>query len=434
MKKARALYHKGEYAECISFIERAEIDLEEDRRYTALKARTRLAMGEYDEAIEVVADDWVFDDSQEGQMLQYDIQRAKGDFEKASEHAMAVFNARRFAGASDLLAIGRSALINGGEPKDILDRFYKRALKMDPKNADVYLYIGNLALEKYDYELAAENFDKGLKLEPNHSDLRCGLASAFFDSDRKHAIEILEKNLEHNPKHLDSLLMMAEHHLLAELEDKSQAVSLIERAEKVDDKEARPDAMRAVMALIEADEAKAEEYRAKAKKGRDQDPRIDYHIGKWMSSLMRFQEAVPYLRAALETDPDFLPAKIALGQNLLRTGEEDEAWVILEGVSDRDQYNVGVYNLLALHDEIQDYQIMNRENFIVRMEASEARLYGQRVLDLLEQAERDLHAKYAFTPSKPILIEFFPSKRTSLCGPLDSWGAMDFWALVSVSW
>ncbi len=408
LKAARDLFHRGEYDEAFGKLERAEINIEEDRRITALKARIRLMEGKYDEAADLVENDWSFEGSQEGQMLLYDIRRAEGDFAEAANHAAAVFNSRRFAESSDLLAIGRSALIHGGEPKDILDRFYRTVQKREPDNATVYQYIGDLAFEKYDYELAAENYNRGLQIEPNNTDLRAALAECFFDSDRAHALELLEKNLEINPRHVDSLLMMASHHLLAEFEDKTEAVALLERAEKVNPNEPRPDAMRAVMALLLADEEAAEKHREEAKRGREADPRIDYHIGEWMSSLMRFQEAVLFLRASLETDPEFLPAKISLGQNLLRTGDESEAWVLLEGVSDRDQYNVAVYNLLALHDEIEDYQIMNRENFIVRMESSEARLFGSRVLDLLEQAERDLHAKYAFTPSKPILIEFYP--------------------------
>ena len=410
VKEARELLHKGEYTDCIGAAELAEIRNGRDRRLTSLKAKGRMAMGQYEEAVEVIESDWRIESTQEGQMLLYDIRRAQGDFETAEMHASTVFDSQRFSSASDLLAIGRAALIHGGEPKQILDRFYKQVLKMDPANADAYQYIGDLALEKYDYELAAENYDKGLQIEPDNTDLRCGLAKAFFQSERAHAVEILEKTLEINPKHVDSLLMMAEHHLLAELEDKSQAVEFIQRVEKVNGDDPRSEAMRAVMALIEADEAKAAKHRAAAKKGRARDPRIDYDIGRWMSSLMRFQEAIPFFRASLKTDAGFLPAKIALGLNLLRTGEEDEAWVILEGVSDRDQYNVAVYNLLALHDEIEDYKILNRENFIVRMESSEAQLYGGRVLDLLEQAQGALHAKYAFRPSKPILIEFFPEQ------------------------
>lgn len=410
VKAARALYFQGDYEEAIKAANKGSIDHDDDRRFIVLEAKALLAQGEYEKAISMLGDEWIFEDTQQGQMLYYDIKRAQGDFTGARGHLREVLFSRRYAKPADLLEIGRAALLNGGEPKDILKRFYQRVERLEPENATVPQYIGDLALEKYDYEMAAESYDKGLQLEPNNTDLRFALAKTFFSSDRKHAMELLETNLEANPKHVNSLLLSAQHHLLAELEDKSKAISLIERAEKVDANDPRPDAMRAVMALIEADEAGAERLRVKAKEGRPNDPRIDYNIGDWMASLMRFQEAVPFLREALKTDPEFLPAKIALGQNLLRTGDEDEAWLILEGVSDRDEYNVAVYNLLALHDEIEDYKMINRKNFIVRMESAEAELYGDRVVELLEKAERDLHVKYAFTPSKPILIEFFPNQ------------------------
>ena len=217
--------------------------------------------------------------------------------------------------------------------------------------------------------------------------------------------------------------MMAEHHLLAEFEDKSEAIELIDKTEKVNKRDPRIWAMRAVVALLAADEAKAQECRAKARAGREQDPNIDYLIGHWMASRMRYSECVPYLRKSLEIDSNYLPAQISLGQNLLRVGEEEEAWDVLESVYINDQYNVAVYNLLALHDEIKDYKIINRKNFIVRMEEKEAALFGDRVLNLLEKAERELHAKYAFTPSKPILVEFFPNQEDFAVRTLGFMGA-----------
>ena len=409
VKAARELYHKGDYDGAIKAGDEGW-DEHDDRRFLVISARSQLAQGAYEEAMDTVRSGWIFEDTQQGQMLYYDIKRAQGDFTGANDHLNRVFLRRRYSKPMDLLEIGRAALLSGGEPKDVLQRFYRNVQKKEPNNATVFQYIGDLALEKYDFQLAAENYDKGLQLDPNNTDLRFALAKTFFSSDRKYAMELLEKNLEFNPKHVDSLLLVAEHHLLAEFEDKSQAVEMMERAEKVCPTDSRPNSMRAVMALLEAKEDEAETFRQLAKKDRPNDPRIDFHIGEWMASLMRFQEAVPYLRSALETDSEFLPAKISLGRNLLRTGDEDEAWVILEGVSDRDQYNVAVYNLLALHDEIDDYKIINGKNFIVRMESSEAELFGDRVVALLEKGERELHAKYGFTPSKPILVEFYPNQ------------------------
>ena len=423
LTELRALYHAGDFEKCFKETKKAENDLDEDRRFTDLKARCKRSVGDFDEALELISDDWLFESSQQGQMLTYDLLRDQGKFEAAEDIPRDVLGSARFASPSDLLAIGRAVLLRGGEPKDVLDRFYKRVRSLEPKSGDAYYHIGELALNKYDYELAAENFDRGLQIEPNNADLRCGLARAFYEGDRAHAVELLEENLEKNPNHVDSLLMMARHHLIAEFEDKSEVTKFIKRAEKVNGKDPRPNAMRAVMARLKADEAGAKKYRDLVMKERPKDPSIDYQIGQWMSSLMRFSEAVPYLRASLKIDPGYLPAKIALGQNLLRVGKEEEAWQVLESVHDSDQYNIAVYNLLALHDEIQDYQMINGKSFIVRMEAKEAALFGDRVLALLEKAERELHPKYGFTPSQPILVEFFPNQEDFAVRTLGFMGA-----------
>lgn len=409
----RKLYHSGAYVECVEEIAKVELALDDDRRLTSLKAKALSAQGKHEEAKDAIVSDWSFEDTQEALMMLHDLERAQGHFVQAEGYIDDLMRSTRFRGFQtprDLLAIGRALLSRGGEPKDILDRFYKRALAMEPTLSEAHGHIGRLALEKYDSELAAEHFQSGLDIEPENADLRFGLARAFFDSERKTAVEILEANLEKNPHHVDSLLLMAEHHLLAEVEDNSEAEAFLRRAEAINATDPRIEAMRAALALLRADEATAAAHRDKARRERMSDPAIDYWIGEWLAGRMRFAEAVPYFRQALEVDEEYLPARIALGQNLLRVGAEDEAWLVLEGVHDRDQYNVAVYNLLSLHDSIEDYQIINRPNFIVRMEPKEAALFGDRVLDLLEQAERELHPKYGFKPENPILVEFYPEQ------------------------
>ncbi|MEN9022094.1 MAG: tetratricopeptide repeat protein, partial [Verrucomicrobiales bacterium] len=185
VQSVRDLYHKGDYKEAIKAAQAGLEDFDDDRRFVVLEAKSLLAEGKYEEAIESISDEWIFEDTQEGQMLYYDIKRAQGDFTGADDHLSRVLRSRRFSNPMDLLEIGRAAILaGGGEPKDILKRFYKRVQKLQPNNADVHRYIGNLALEKYDYEMAAESFDQGLQLEPNNTDLRYALAKTFFESDR----------------------------------------------------------------------------------------------------------------------------------------------------------------------------------------------------------------------------------------------------------
>jgi predicted Zn-dependent protease len=58
------------------------------------------------------------------------------------------------------------------------------------------------------------------------------------------------------------------------------------------------------------------------------------------ASLLNLQqpiEAMPYLRAAVSRDPNFQPARAALGQALLQTGNLNEAIPLLEQSAGTDQ-------------------------------------------------------------------------------------------------
>src|SRR5690606_36969947 len=150
------------------------------------------AEGKYEEAKNVITSDWSFEDTQEALMMLHDLERAECNFLEAEGYVDDLMRSTRFRGfqtARDLLAIGRALLSRGGEPKDILDRCYKRALSMEPTLSEAHGHIGRLALEKYDSELAAEHFQSGLAIEPENAELRYGLARSFFDSERGAAVE-----------------------------------------------------------------------------------------------------------------------------------------------------------------------------------------------------------------------------------------------------
>ena len=51
-------------------------------------------------------------------------------------------------------------------------------------------------------------------------------------------------------------------------------------------------------------------------------PEVDHLIGRKLSQKYRFAEGAEYQRQALKSDPQYLPAKIQLAQDLLRLGAE----------------------------------------------------------------------------------------------------------------
>ncbi|MGV3531062.1 MAG: peptidase MA family metallohydrolase, partial [Chthoniobacteraceae bacterium] len=114
---------------------------------------------------------------------------------------------------------------------------------------------------------------------------------------------------------------------------------------------------------------------------------------------------------ALKFDPEYLPAKAQLAQDLLRLGKDDEGWKLAEEVQTADPYNVFAYNLVTLRESLSKFKTLTSQHFIVRMDPKEAEVYGDRVVALLERAHAQLGKKYGMEPKEKTIVEIFPDQK-----------------------
>ena len=110
----------------------------------------------------------------------------------------------------NLVALGRALLLLGIEPRLALENCFQRAAAMDPPVREAYLASGQLALDKHDFKLAADTFRAGLKKFPNDPDMEAGLGQAFETGDRQEMLKALQAALAANPRHIPSLLLLAD--------------------------------------------------------------------------------------------------------------------------------------------------------------------------------------------------------------------------------
>ena len=347
-------------------------------------------------------------------LLGYQVCRSAGDLEKAQtllDEINALGGSRRFAfrEAADLVALGQAAVILGADPKLVLDNFYTPVKKSDPNLRDVYLAIGNLALEKHDYALAGKAFQEGLQKFAKDPDLLHGMAEALAPSDRKEMLHALEKVFEANENHIAARILVVEH--LVDAEEYEGAEKELKKIEAVNPHRPEMWAFRAVIAHLRNDSSAEEDARAAGLKFWTNNPVVDHIIGRKLSQKYRFAEGSRYQRTALEFDPTYLPAKIQLASDLLRLGEEEEGWMLAEQVAKNDAYDVSAFNLVTLHDTISKYRSLTNEHFIVRMSPHEADIYGQQALELLEKARTQLTKKYGLELTTPVTVEIFPNQK-----------------------
>ena len=408
-------FKTGKYKECLESARKAIENGAYAAQWRVLMIKSLMALGQYDKAA----------DDMDIVLLHYPVSmrllelahtvylhnNEPGRANEAINRLVRVGTSRdlRFMSPVDLVALGNSLLLLGEEPRIVLDELFTRAIKNDPNCLDAYLAAGDLALAKQDYDLAANQYRGALKRFGKDPDAHFGLARAFYQSDRNLMIQSLDVALYINPSHVPSMILLAEHQI--DCEDYAGAGELLDRAINVNPWNPELWAYRAVLAHQANDLEASVKHRAKALKFWPTNPRVDYLIGRKLSQKYRFAEGSAFQRRALRNDPNYLPAKIQLAQDLLRLGDEQEGWTLADEVHTSDAYNIEAYNLSNLHDHISEFTTLRADGFVVRMDKHEADIYGDMVIDLLRQAKTSLCEKYGAQLDKPVVVELFPEQK-----------------------
>lgn len=348
-------------------------------------------------------------------MLRHDFARILGRADITSQALKGLNEAAKAKPAKDRTALetvmlGRAALVLGADAQKVIAQYFKAAQGKDAKLEAAYLAEGHLALEKDDAKRAADVFRAGLKAHGEAADLRLGLAEAFRSSDREKAVENLTKALELNPHLHAAHLLRAE--LLIGGERFVEAEAALQQVLDLDEENSLAWALRAVVAhLFHADAKKFTAAREAALKRWDKNPAVDHIIGRCLSRAYRFAESAGHQRKALAFDPKYLPAKVQLCHDLLRLGEEDEAWKLASAIRTEDGYNTQAHNLGLLEKEMGGYVTKTFEDFILKMPKSDWPIYGTRALQLLREAKAVLAPKYGLELKRPVLVEFFGAQQ-----------------------
>lgn len=412
-----ALLRKGEAGKALAAAEEGLKESAEDAAWHRLKIEALLMSGRYEEARDaarpaVEANEY----SLPLLWLAREALRMGGWPQQAGEIPARIerlMTTREWDYSDDAAAIvifGRTLLLKGTDPKQVLDKVYALAQRIDKDAREPYLARGELALEKGDGALAAKAFRDGLKIAPDDADMHFGLARAFSTSDGEEMEAALKKTLELNPHHIPALLLQADH--LIDRENYAGAGAHLDTVAEVNPHHPSMWALRAVIAHLRNDRSAENAARAAALKTWPGNPEPEYLYGRKLSQKYRFAEGAAAQRRALKADPEYRPAKAQLANDLLRLGDDDEGWKLAAAVNDEDAYNVMVHNLMTLRDYMESrYTTLQNADFTVRMDRNEAAIYGPRVLDLLTRARKTLGEKYGVEVKRPTVVEIFTQQK-----------------------
>lgn len=406
------LFRTGQYAECLDAATAAIKASEYNEGNRLWKLRSELELGRYADAVATLdAGLKTFPGSIQLRWWGREACRHTNQLSRVAELTEQIgqfvrSNPGYYSDAANRIIVGRFLLHEGLDPKRILDGAYNIIKRQMPNYVPAYLASGELALDKQDYALAAESFEKAAKLDPKDPDAHFGLAQAFAPSDPAKAETALKAVLTLNPNHLGALLLSVDE--LIDSERYDDADKILKHVAGINSHHPRAAAYRAILAHLRNQPEREKSHRDAGLKSWPTNPEVDHVIGKKLSQKYRFAEGAEHQRAALLLDPKYLPAKFQLAQDLLRLGQEEQGWKLAEEVYQADGYNVVAHNLVTLQENVNKFRTLEEDGIIVRMDAREAEIYGQRVLALLKRAKRELCAKYDVELKSPIIVEMFP--------------------------
>ncbi len=416
--RAIRLFDAGKFDDAITLAKNINVELgtfSVEEKWTLMIVKAQMAKGEYEKAYESLhAEPKKFAKSIRMRWVGADVCRFNNKPDEATRYLkeiseLASRNSWQYRDVPNRIILGKYFASLGADAKEVLTEILNPLKKRYPNKPEVFNAIGELALGKHDYAMAAENFQQALTLDPKNIEALFGVASAFRPSDTEKSVEAVESILAINPNHIDALLLLIDQHIAAERY--GAAEKALDQVLAVNPAQPIAWSYRAVIAHLQNKPAKEGEYRKKALAHWQGNPNVDHTIGRELSEKYRFKEGEKYQRRAIVYDKNFLPAKMQLAHDLLRLGQELEGWKLADEVFNADQYSVVAHNLVTLRGEISEFTTLERDGFVVRMSKEEAVIYGERVLNLLTRAKASLCPKYESELETPIFVEIFPRQQ-----------------------
>ena len=330
------------------------------------------------------------------------LQNHFGKADLARPHLERVLNSARAQDAESLFRAARAA--HALDRIDDANTLFRAAARAgDPAVENAW---GELFLETFNPSESLRSFQEVLKRDSEWAPAHLGVARTLANENPPEAAEAAERALKIFPAFDDAELFLAELDL-----DNTRYDSARERIDRVLKRNpANLDARALVgaIAYVRGDQAA---FEAETRRVLAINPSFGevYRVaGDLAARNYRFDEAVTLTRRAIELDRSNIRAASDLGLHLMRTGEEAEARKILDSTFKAFPYDRVTFNLLALLDKLEKFEVVQEGDLIFKFHPDEAAILREYAIPLAKDALEKLSALYEFTPTGPILIEIFP--------------------------
>ena len=266
-----------------------------------------------------------------------------------------------------------------------------------PKNPDYRVRWGRMYLEHWQPNIASDLFKEALEIKADHAGALLGLALVAAENFESQGEALARKALEADPKLLEAQELLAR--IALEDNNNRKATEEANKALAIDPASVEGKAILATIDLL-AD-----------KKDTSWDPhsaRGYETIGHFFVLNRRYEEGIQYYRKALELDPQLYTARSELGINLMRLGQDVEAFKQLETCYNAGFQDYATVNSLKLIDSYKNFVEFKTPRTILKVQKKEAELLRLYFEPEMERILTTYERKYKIKLDRPVQVEVYP--------------------------
>ena len=295
---------------------------------------------------------------------------------------------------------------------------FKIAEKARPKDANVKVRYGMLMLEapNGNPQEASNLFNEALEIDKNNAHALLGLARVAEDSYGGEAVKFADRALAADPKLYEARELMAR----IALEDNNEPKAVDEANKAIAISGEALDAMAILSTVDWLDDKPAPAPPGKIQIGSPWMERIlkvNPHYGEAYALAghffvinRRYEEGILYYRKALELNPELQSARSELGINLMRLGQNDEAYKLLMEAWDANWRNLPTGNTLKLMDSYKNFDTLKTPSGrgVVKLQKKEEALLKPYFEAELDKVLETYDKKYKYKLPGTVQLEVYP--------------------------
>ena len=375
-----------------------------DPRAIALRARIDIDHGRYAEAEKLLAGPAASAPGSDAALELGRLQLYLGKKAEGTRTLERLISTSAQNSATDLVRLGEAERALGQFQQANAD--FRQANSLAPNDVAANIGWGELFAEKYNRSDAAKSFQAALMAEPDNVQAKVDMAGLMVDANPPAARQTIGEALNLNSSYVPAHVLNAQ----VALDDgkRDEAKESLRKALAVNPNSLEARSIDAAIAFLED---RKSDFDAKVAEILKINPRYAevYRLAAEVSSHnYHYIEAADFAKRAVAIDPDDPSANAALGLQLLRTGDEPGARVVLERAFKGDPYDVVTYNLLAMMDSLDKFVTIRDGDVVARMSAEEAPVMREYVVPFAKESLEKLSKQWDFKPTGPIIVEMFP--------------------------